>query len=329
MQAKGSMKHTLLLAGILSGVLLTSGLVKGETADRIVAIVNDKVITLRQLKLAEFSALQNKPQDSEGKFSVDQAKLLEDLIEEKLLIQVADKAGITVTENEVNTALEEIKKRNKISDDAKFREAVTREGQSWEQFLDDIRKQIKVVRLVNREVRSRVTVDEAEVRDYYEKNKNSSGSPQEKVKVRHILFSVPEWASQQMDENAKKKAEEVLAKIKGGLDFAEAARLYSDDPSKERGGDLGVVSKGHMINPLDEVIFSLKPGEVSQPVRSSLGYHLIKVEEKVDVEAEALETAKEQIRNLLFQQKVESLYKDWIKKLKSEAYIEIKEEALH
>ncbi|HWP45905.1 MAG TPA: peptidylprolyl isomerase [Candidatus Limnocylindrales bacterium] len=323
------MKHTLLLAGILSGILLTSNLVKGETADRIVAIVNDKVITLRQLKLAEFSALQNKPQDSEGKFSVDQAKLLEDLIEEKLLIQVADKAGITVTEDEVNAALEEIKKRNKISDDAKFREAVTREGQSWEQFLDDIRKQIKVVRLVNREVRSRVTVDEAEVRDYYEKTKNSSGPPPEKVKVRHILFSVPEWASQQMDEDAKKKAEEVLAKIKGGLDFAEAARLYSDDPSKERGGDLGVVSKGHMINPLDEVIFSLKPGEVSQPVRSSLGYHLIKVEEKINVEVEALETAKEQIRNLLFQQKVESLYKDWIKKLKSEAYIEIKEEALH
>lgn len=328
MQDKGSMKHTLLLAGILSGILLTSGLVKGETADRIVAIVNDKVITLRQLKLAEFSALQNKPQGSEGKFSVDQAKLLEDLIEEKLLIQIADKAGITVTEDEVNMALEEIKKRNKISDDAKFREAVTREGQSWEQFLDDIRKQIKVVRLVNREVRSRVTVDEAEVRDYYEKTKDSSGPPQEKVKVRHILFSVPEWASQQMDESAKKKAEEVLAKIKGGLDFAEAARLYSDDPSKERGGDLGVVSKGHMINPLDEVIFSLKPGEVSQPVRSSLGYHLIKVEEKVDVEAEALEASKEQIRNLLFQQKVEALYKDWIKKLKSEAYIEIKEGAL-
>lgn len=322
------MKRILVFIWILSGILFTSSLVKGETADRIVAIVNDKVITLRQLKLAEFSALQNRPQNSEEKFSVDRAKLLEDLIEEKLLIQVADKAGITVTEDEVNTALEEIKKRNKISDDAKFREAVTQEGQSWEQFLEDIRKQIKVVRLVNREVRSRVTVDEAEVREYYEKHKNSSRPPQEKVKVRHILFSVPEWASAQMDENAKKKAEDVLAKIKGGLDFAEAARLYSDDPSKEQGGDLGVISKGHMINPLDEVIFSLKPGEVSQPIRSSLGYHLVKVEEKINVEVEALEAAKEQIRNLIFQQKVESLYKDWIKKLKSEAYIEIKEGAL-
>jgi len=309
-----------LFIGVISGMMLTPGLTNGEIVDRIVAVVNDKVITLRQLQLAENSFLQNRPGSSAS--SVDPSKLLEELIEEKLLTQMADKAGITVTQDELNVALEEIKKRNKILTDTRLKEVITSEGQTWDQFLEEIRKQIKMVKLVNREVRSRVTIDEAEVRDFYEKNK---GSSQEKVRARHILFSIPENADDQAVETVRKKAEALLSQIKEGLDFAEAARQYSEDPSREQGGDLGVISKGQMIAPLDEVIFNLKPGEVSQPIRSNLGFHLVKVEERIGGEAPASEDVKEQIRNLLFQKKAASLYKEWITKLKSEAYIEIKD----
>jgi peptidyl-prolyl cis-trans isomerase SurA len=317
----------ILFISIISGVLLSPGFVRGEVADRIVAIVNDKVITLRQLKTAEYSVLQNRPRNSGNQAAplIDRTKLLEDLIEDRLLTQTAESAGIAVGEDELSAAIEEVKRRNRILDDEKFKETVLSEGQTWEQFLEEIRKQLKVVKLVNREVRSRVSVDEGEIQDYYQKNKSSFEASREKVRARHILFSVPDWASDQMDQDTRKKAEEVLAQIKNGMNFIEAAKQYSEDASKDQGGDLGVLSKGQMITPLDEVIFNLKPGEVSQPIRSSLGYHLVKVEEKMGGEETASEAVKEQIRNLLFQKKVESLYREWMTKLRSEAYIEVKE----
>lgn len=315
-----------LFIGIIFGISLAQEPVRSEIVDRIVAIVNDKVITLRQLKLAENSILQsNFRRSGEGSSpTIDQTKLLQELIEERLLIQIADKSGITVTEEELGIALEDIKKRNKILTDTKLKDVVTAEGQSWEQFLDEIRKQIKIVKLINREVRARVTLDEAEVQDYYDKNKDVSQIRQEKARVRHILFSIPENAGDQIIESVREKAEAILDQIKGGQDFIEAARLYSDDSSKEQGGDLGVISKGQMIAPLDEAIFKLNSGEISELIRSPLGFHIVKVEEKIQEDTETLEKIKEQIRNVLFQRKVQALYKEWMTKLKSEAYIEIK-----
>lgn len=172
---------------------------------------------------------------------------------------------------------------------------------------------------LQKEVAGKVTVSEDEMKTYYETNQDEFMTP-EAVRARHILIRADRTAS----EEDKKKAEDILKRIKAGEDFAKLASDLSDDPgSKPRGGDLGFFQRGRMVKPFEEAAFALKPGEVSGIVESPFGYHIIKVEEKKESALEPYDQVKENIHQKLLQDKRKSKVDEFIEKAMEDAKVEI------
>jgi len=164
-----------------------------------------------------------------------------------------------------------------------------------------IKDQLLANAYLTKEIIEKVTVGDREVKDFYEKNKKVFEKP-EQVRARHILIAVAQGAGDDVKAAAKKKAEEILGRIRKGEDFAKLAGEFSDDPgSKQKGGDLGFFPKNSMIPEFDKAAFALEPGGVSGVVETSFGYHIIKVEEKKKAETPPYETVKEEARRLALQ----------------------------
>lgn len=144
----------------------------------------------------------------------------------------------------------------------------------------------------------KITIDDEAIEKYYQDNKDTFTTP-EKRGARHILFKADENSSAEVHEEQQKKAEEILAMAKGGSDFAELARQYSEGPSKTQGGDLGLFTRGQMVQPFDEATFSLAEGEISDVVKTSFGYHIIKLEKIVPETTRPLAEVKESIQTTL------------------------------
>jgi len=191
-----------------------------------------------------------------------------------------------------------------------------------------------VMQLIDKEIKGKATLpNEAEVQKYYDEHKKEL-KQDEQVRARHILIRVDEKADLKTQSAALKKIQEVQAKVKKGEDFAALAKEYSEDPgSKENGGDLGFFSKDTMVPEFSKVAFALKPGQVSDLVKTSFGYHVIKVEEtkpakqlaledEVPVAADKKVKVKEYIQNMLYQQVMEKKFEDWLKELKGKSKIE-------
>jgi peptidyl-prolyl cis-trans isomerase D len=149
-----------------------------------------------------------------------------------------------------------------------------------------------------KEFEKKITITENEIENYYELNHEKFASPKT-VKARHILFKIPEGAIPEQVEEVREKAMEVLKKAKEGADFAALARKYSEGPTSKRGGDLGTFSRGKMVRPFEDVAFSLSPGQISDPVRTKFGWHIIKVERVNEPKQTPLDEAKKEIRKTL------------------------------
>ncbi len=171
-------------------------------------------------------------------------------------------------------------------------------------------------------------VTEKELKDYYEAHK-SQFVEKEKVKARHILIKVPSNADKKKWEEAKKKAIEIRNKLIKGEDFASLAQKYSDDPgSKSRGGELGYFQKGQMVPEFEKAAFSLKKGEISQPVKTTFGYHIIQVQDKTKAKEKSFDQVKQEIRQRLLRQKQIKLKDEIVAKLKKKYPVEVHKELL-
>lgn len=180
--------------------------------------------------------------------------------------------------------------------------------------LINIEKQILAQRYLKTKLEG-IKITEEELKDYYQKHKDRYVEP-EAVELKHILLSLPSDAKKEEADKVLKRANQIRAQILKGAKFEELAKTYSDDPnSKGKGGSLGVIKRGETDPQFEAKIFSLKPGEVSHPMRSNYGYHLIKVEKKIPAKALTFEQAKKLVENDLREEKEEALMKDLIEKL--------------
>lgn len=182
---------------------------------------------------------------------------------------------------------------------------------SYNSEVEKLAKELLTQMVVNK-VLSEVTVTEDEIADFYNKNKDTFKQP-ETVSAKHILVN--------SEEECKKIREEIE---EGGLTFEEAANKYSSCPSKEQGGNLGEFSRGMMVPEFEKVAFELPIGEVSEPVQTQFGYHLIKVDSKNEPKVQELEEIKENVTNQLMQQNQQKKYFDFIQQLKNKYGVEIK-----
>jgi peptidyl-prolyl cis-trans isomerase D len=169
---------------------------------------------------------------------------------------------------------------------------------------------VRYLRFGLKDLESQVNVSQEEVNQYFDLNKEQYGSPK-KVRARHILFKVDPGATQEQMDAVRNKALKVLAEARAGADFAKLAEKYSDDPgTKDKGGELGFFTRDRMVKPFSDAAFAMKPGEISEPVKTRFGWHLIKVEEVQEAKEPTLAAVQEQIRTKLVKEAAKRLAYD-------------------
>jgi parvulin-like peptidyl-prolyl isomerase len=290
--------------------------------DKVVAKVNSEIITLSSVE--ERAELLKQKYSSSPQLPSEKELLKEALniiVDEKLQIQEAKKIGFVVDEDTVDAAVDEIKRTNNILD-GELEAMLEREGRSLESYKNHIRDQIIVTKISRMEIGNRVKVSEKNIIKYYKKHRSDLWQ-EGKVKARHILFIVGNGSTNSMRKEKFQLAKNVLNKIRDGNDFAELAMEYSEDISASNGGDVGFVERGKMVREFEDAVFSLKAGQVSGIVETEYGYHIIKVEEILLGKTLNFEESKDRINQILFSQKQNQAYEDWMNELKESAFIEL------
>ncbi|HYG63074.1 MAG TPA: peptidylprolyl isomerase [Thermoanaerobaculia bacterium] len=246
-------------------------------------------------------------------------KILDGMVAQQLLLAEAQAQGITVTEAEVNAQIEPLRKR---MGDEKFKQALTTEKMTEDKFKQEVRKNAVVEKLLASKVVSTVKVTDQDIQAYYDQNKDEFKRP-ERARLRHILVRVEQNATAEAKQAARQKAEGLLARVKGGEDFAKVAQEASDDPgSKPRGGDLGWVAPGQTVEPFEKAAFALKPNEISPVVESRFGFHIIQLQEKQAADTAPLSEVKERLTTFLRTKQTGEAIEAHVNQLRSKAKIE-------
>jgi peptidyl-prolyl cis-trans isomerase SurA len=302
---------TIVSIGILFTNTLTGSASSPVVVDRVVAVVNDEIITMSDLQREE--ALKK------GEAVHDDRLVLEDMIDRKLQMAAAKRAGVDVTDKELSDAIADIIKRNNM-DMPQFSAALAKEGLTLEQYRAELREQITLSRLFNKYVRSGVNVDEAEARAFYQNNPKTYSLPEE-IRVRQIFLALPDKASPEQAAAIKEKAQSVYARAQKGEDFIKLVHEVSQGATASQDGDLGFMQRGDALPEIEEAARALKPGDSSSPFQCAGGYNIIKLEE-VRTPVRPFEKVKDEIMKALFEQKTENTYRSWLQALRGDSHIE-------
>lgn len=248
--------------------------------DRIVAVVNDEAITRTELK--ERTAFVERQLRQQGVAlpprEVFDKQVLERLIIDRAQLQFANETGLRVDDAQLDRALRRIAEDNKLSTQ-QLREAVEKDGVPFSKFREQVRSEIILSRLREREVENRVVVSDAEIDQYLATQEAQAGKSVE-YNVAHILVRVPEQASPEQIQTQRRRAEQALAEIGSGKDFAQVAASYSDAPDGLQGGNMGWRAPARLPAIFAEAVEKMRPGEVSPVLRSPAGFHLVKLVDK-------------------------------------------------
>ena len=309
------MRNTILTIVAVLGIFLSftmqSTASGSVVVDRVVAVVNDEIITMSDLQREEAIKKHDAKQDDR--------LVLEDMIDRKLQMAAAKRVGMDVTDKELDEALADIMTRNNM-DNKKFEAALAKEGLTFEQYKSELREQMTLSRLFNKYVRSGVAIDEAEARQFYQNNQKTYSLPDE-IRVRQIFLPLPENATTAQETEIRDKALGVYERAKKGEDFIRLVHEISQGVTAKQDGDLGFMQREHMLPEIEEAVRLLKPGEIAGPLKFAAGYNVIKLEE-VRTPVRPFEKVKDEIMKTLYEQKVENSYRSWLQTLRSDSHIE-------
>ncbi|MER2515935.1 peptidylprolyl isomerase [Candidatus Accumulibacter phosphatis] len=272
--------RALLLSLVLVGVAAAQGAAKPSSqplaADRIVAVVNDEVITHHELRSRLDSALGQLQRQGTAlpPREVLEKQMLERLVIDKVQLQFAREVGLRVDDAQLDQALQRIASNNKLTL-AQFRVALEKDGIAFASFREEIRAEMTIARLREREVDSRIFISEGEIDNYLAGEAGQAGG--EEYQMAHILLRAPESASPEQIQQLRAKSDQIVERLRQGENFAQLAAAYSDAPDGLRGGDLGWRSLNRLPTMFAEVAAKLQVGEVSPVMRSSNGFHLVKL----------------------------------------------------
>lgn len=298
-----------------------------ELVSGIAAIVNNDIITTYDVTREAAPAIREAEQKSSGALpEAERAQIraaaLHRLIDRKLTDQKIRELGIKVSEEEVQQAIEDVKRQNHLTQESLVA-ALASQGLSFDQYKAQLTDQLERLRLMSQEVKSKVQVGEREEREYYEANLPKFGQ-EELFRARHIFFKIAKNATPEDIRKISTKAARVLEMARKGADFDKLARQYSDDPAaKEDGGDLGTFKRGDMLPEIEKTVERMKPGEVSDLVSTPAGFHIIKLEERTLGKAKPFDEVKGEIENILYKKKSEERFNTWLAELRKGAAIEI------
>ncbi len=287
---------------------------EAEVVDRIVAVVNGSVITLSELNAAVSVAVS----ESKVQGSVEEVRteILDRLVENRLMEQAASKAGIDVSEKEIENAIEDVRRQNNLNKDELI-VALTKIGLTYRGYKEQIKTQIRKVKFIEREFRRKVKIPVEDIEDYYRQNRRSFYRPYE-FKLRAILVRDNGSGS------ARQRMEGILEVLKSGEPFAEVAMRYSEAPNAKVGGDLGFLREGEMDRSIEEAAKALEIGEFSGIIDTGSGFYIIKLEDRRDRRTKTLAEVKDEIRKILFKRIVDDRYKVWLEDMKSRSLVDIR-----
>ncbi|MCK9634689.1 MAG: peptidylprolyl isomerase [Methylobacter tundripaludum] len=266
-----------IIAALLCNLLFGSFPVHAEVLDTIIAVVEDDVILEGELQ-KEVAVIEQRMQQGNATLPpayVLRKQVLEKMIIDKLQRQLAEKAGITVSEEMLNSSAADIARRNNMELD-QFRTELESQGMSYQSFLDSIRNEIVINQLRSREIGGRIKVTDREVEHYME-TQDKIGEAATQYHLGHILIAVKEGASSAEIQRAMRRAEDIVGSLRGGQDFSQTAISESDDANALKGGDLGWRTESEIPTLFVNEVSQMKQGDVSEPIRSPSGFHIIKV----------------------------------------------------
>lgn len=314
-------------AFVLLAVLLATG-VHAELVDRVAAVVNNEIITLGEVMKRASADLQRAdqetpPEERAKKHQEITLKVLDGIIDERLLDQELRESKIVIEDKQVDLGIQEVMKRYNFTAE-QLSQAVANEGLSLSDYREQMRKQLGRYQLMREKVSKLVKVSDSDIRSEYDRMARDEGKEIE-VHVRHIVVSVSDKAPQAEVDKAFVTANEIAVEARQqGVDFAELAKKRSQGSSAADGGDLGFFRRGAMVPAFEKVAFTLKPGEVSDPVRTAVGWHVIKLEERRAVGLLPLAELKPQIEEKLRREQGERASAQYVKSLRQSAVVDIK-----
>jgi peptidyl-prolyl cis-trans isomerase SurA len=267
----------LLLFVIVAALAAVAGAQTPVPLDRVLVVINDEAVTQwdmneqRRIMLSQLKASNIQPPSND----VLDKQVLERLIVERALLQFAKDTGIRVDDTTVERTILRVAEENKLKPD-EFRKVLEREGIAYANYREDIRRQIIVQRVREREVDSKVTVSDAEVDNYLATLASQAGGEDEYA-LSHIYITVPEQATPDVVETRRQRAAEALTEVRSGKDIAQVAAAYSNAPDASSGGNLGWRTAARLPSVFAEIVRKMKPGEVSSVLRSAGGFHIVKL----------------------------------------------------
>lgn len=314
-----SIKKSLIvsLSALLLGALSPS-MPSAEVVDRIVAIINDSIITLSELNAATAMALEklSLEERKDGRKIVEvKSTILDSLIEQKLIKQASDNAGIEISEREIDNAVDDIKKQNEMTQDSLLL-ALAQNGLTYREYREQLKEQIRQVKFINKEFRSKISIQQEEIEEYYRQNIDEFYGP---AVYRVQMIFVPSDSPAVMKER--------IAVIDEGLkkktDFGQLAREYSDGPEAANGGDLGYLKHGELDKPLEDLISGMKAGDVGS-LKMTGGKYYIKLVDTKPPQPRPLSEVSFQIHDRLFKKIMDERFGFWLKEVKRFAHIEVR-----
>ena len=339
------MKKTRLpLLLIVGYALLLSSLSPADTVvEEIIARVNNEIVThteyIRSRDQLKQEIQQQDPANADRIFAEKQRDVLRDLIDQQLLLQKGKDLGIT-GDTELIKRLDEMRKQMNLETMEDLEKAAEAQGASYEDFKQTMRNQIITQRVIGQEVGSKLAMNKEDEKKFYEQHRAEMEHP-EQVRLSEILIAPktpakpaastdakPEPPSEAETEAAlaaaKAKAEDLLDQIHKGTKFEDLAKKYSDGPSAKEGGDLSYFKRGTMPKELDDKVFALKTGEVSDVIRTKQGYAILLAAEHQMAGIPSLKEVEPRIQDALYMEKLQPALRAYLTTLREQAYIDYK-----
>ena len=293
--------------------------------EEIIARVNSQIITRSDLQRSREQMLNEAKQRGPDSPAPDEKNVLRDLIDQQLLLQKGQELGITA-DTELVKRLDEMRKQMNLPSMEALEDEARKQGISFEDFKQNMKNSIITQQVIQREVGSRLNITPEDVKKFYEDHKSEMAQP-EQLRLGEILIEPkpkPGESDEQALADAEQKAQQALAAIKGGKNFAEAAREYSNGPTAEQGGDLGYFKRGTLAKELEDKVFAMKDGEVSDVVHTRQGFVILQVNDHQQAGVPPLKQVEPQVQETLYMQRLQPALREYLTKLREDSYIDIK-----
>jgi peptidyl-prolyl cis-trans isomerase SurA len=334
-----------LLLAVGYALLLPSLLPADTVVEEIIARVNNEIVTrteyVRSRDQLKQEVQQQDPTNADRAFAEKQRDVLRDLIDQQLLLQKGKDLGIT-GDTELVKRLDEMRKQMNLGTMEELEKAAEAQGASYEDFKQNLRNQIVTQRVIGQEVGSHLAMNKEDVKKFYDQHKAEMERP-EQVRLSEILIAPktpakpaagastdakPEPPSEAETAAAlaaaQAKAQDMLDQIHKGAKFEELAKKYSDGPSAKDGGDLSLFKRGTLSKELEDKVFALKSGEVTDVIRTKQGYVILQVSEHQMAGVPPMKEVEPRIQDALYMQKLQPALRAFLTTLREEAFIDIK-----